>query len=382
MVDFVSWTGRAPSTDPGQTGEDDPSETAYLDSLIGSLQIPTSSKHSGLPRPPLRREITRVPREHPFSEVPDGCSVFSLDFSEDEHLLAAGTRLGEVIVYNTTSGLVDYHFPTNTERCPITALRFRPDSGGRKNLLAVCCADGSIQYWHVTSSRCLAKITLSDNCALACDYRGDGELLAIGGQDCAVRVFDSRHQLVHTLKSGILSDETSPGHSGRVCSVRFHNTDHNILVSGGWDRSLHVWDLRVERSVRSIYGPYICGQALDLRGDVVLSGATADRHQMQLWHLGSCKLMMDIPLPVAEASVWTCQFTCSTSGEVIVGGTHGLGAVLKISGAPETVVTAESNGLHTTYASACSRSGMVAFAGTPGSVVGYETELNLDSKKT
>ncbi len=41
-------------------------------------------------------------------------------------------------------------------------------------------------------------------------------------------------------------------------------------MSGGWDRTVNIWDLRLARAVRSVAGPYICGgDNLDIRGNEV-----------------------------------------------------------------------------------------------------------------
>ena len=35
------------------------------------------------------------------------------------------------------------------------------------------------------------------------------------------------------------------GHSGRVMTVSWHNTDHGMVISGAEDGTLHVWDPKV-----------------------------------------------------------------------------------------------------------------------------------------
>lgn len=51
-----------------------------------------------------------------------------------------------------------------------------------------------------------------------------------------------------------------------------------MLLSGGWDNNVKIWDLRTGAAVRSIYGPYICGDALDIHDGYVLTGSwRADR---------------------------------------------------------------------------------------------------------
>jgi hypothetical protein len=52
-----------------------------------------------------------------------------------------------------------------------------------------------------------------------------------------------------------------------------------ILVSGGWDRTVNMWDLRVHRAARSFSGPYICGgDNLDIRGEEVRGDAYRTLH--------------------------------------------------------------------------------------------------------
>jgi COMPASS component SWD3 len=50
------------------------------------------------------------------------------------------------------------------------------------------------------------------------------------------------------------------GHSNRVYCVKFRPGDTHTLMSGGWDNTIQIWDTRVGTSVRSIYGPHICGK--------------------------------------------------------------------------------------------------------------------------
>ena len=68
-----------------------------------------------------------------------------------------------------------------------------------------------------------------------------------------------------------------------------------VLVSGGWDHTLQIWDVRVNRSVRSIYGPYVCGDSIDVHGGVILAGSWRHAHPLELWDLGTCKLPTCLP---------------------------------------------------------------------------------------
>ena len=68
-----------------------------------------------------------------------------------------------------------------------------------------------------------------------------------------------------------------------------------ILLSAGWDRSVKVWDMRLQRCVRSIFGPYICGDAVDISRGQVLTGSWRHTNPLQLWDLGSSRLLTNLP---------------------------------------------------------------------------------------
>lgn len=46
-----------------------------------------------------------------------------------------------------------------------------------------------------------------------------------------------------------------------------------VLLTGGWDNTVQFWDMRVGHSVKSIFGPHISGDSLDICGDEVLTGS-------------------------------------------------------------------------------------------------------------
>lgn len=103
-----------------------------------------------------------------------------------------------------------------------------------------------------------------------------------------VRVYEENTKvLLSTMAEG--SGNKSCGHSNRVYAVKFKPNDLNVLISGGWDNTLQVaffsfsfclpffvltstlqiWDIRAGQSVRSIYGPHICGSFISFSSMLV-----------------------------------------------------------------------------------------------------------------
>ena len=119
----------------------------------------------------------------------EDAEAFCVRFSPDDTLLAAGCGDGVVRVYHTEDGRIAYKLEACASGLPTTAIRFRPTSAASKtrNVLLAANSDGTVQHWHVTSSRCLHTITEEDNQVYALDYALDGLRFATGGKDYTVR---------------------------------------------------------------------------------------------------------------------------------------------------------------------------------------------------
>jgi WD40 repeat protein len=133
------------------------------------------------------------------------------------------------------------------------------------NILVTGSADGAIRHWHATSGKCLhSKIENPDNHIYCMDFNPDGTLLAAAGKDHKIKVYDeTTKSLAFEMKE--LAD--LPGHSNRVFCVKFNKEQPTMIVSGGWDNTIQVYDTRYRGPVRSIYGPHICGDSIEIRRD-------------------------------------------------------------------------------------------------------------------
>ena len=166
-----------------------------------------------------------------------------------------------------------------------------------------------------------------------------------------------------------------PGHSNRIFALRFIDDDPNILLSGGWDSCVYIWDLREKASVGSIPGPNISGEALDYKKGYVVTGSHRGVEALELWDFGTRKRIQEICWSQNKkdqeglAYIYTCQFSKVTN-EYIVAGCSGLNEV-KIfdweKGCKELcTVTGLKKGCYTTDFGNCSKK--VAFSGGDGIV--------------
>ncbi|KNE71908.1 hypothetical protein AMAG_16334 [Allomyces macrogynus ATCC 38327] len=201
-----------------------------------------------------------------------GAHVHCAAFSPAGDLVALGLATGAVTTFHLSTGKqVRKLVRTDAELAvPCTAVAWRPDASGT---LAAAFPDGRVTFWHATSGTPLgAGIDEGDNQIFAAEYSrathsgNPGIRLATAGSDGTVRIYadptDSPRTLTHELVHGA-RDAHAAGHSNRVFCLRWHPRDPNTLASGGWDSTIQIWDLSSGTAVRAIYGPHICGIALD-----------------------------------------------------------------------------------------------------------------------
>ena len=253
--------------------------------------------------------------------------VFGIRFTPDGSMLAAACGDGSIRVFNTVTGRLTYHLVSERSHLPATCIRFRPTTEHSKtrNVLIASGSDGSVNHWHLTSRKCLHSFKEEENEVFALDFRPDGAQFATAGRDVAVRIYDeATKSLVTTLRGGYGKDV---GHSNRVFSLKYFHMDPNIILSAGWDNTIQVWDIRTDKSIRSIFGPHICGDAVDIHGNTILTGSWRPEDQLQQWDFHTGKLIETIPwdasgLGTEACCLYTAQYS-HPSGEFIVAGGSG-----------------------------------------------------------
>lgn len=264
--------------------------------------------------------------------------IFSVRFSPDGKFLAAGCGDGAIKIFNVSNGKVAYNLEGGSSvALPTTCIRFRPvtPSNRTKNVFLSANAAGSVQHWHMTSGKCLHSFSDEDNQVYALDYNDEGSQFVTAGKDTKVRIYEEATKTcLVTMEGGLAGDYTkaTPGHSNRIFSVKFTHDEH-IVLSGGWDNTVQVWDIRTGSSVRSFYGPHICGDALDLKGDEIVTGSWRPKDQLELWDFGTAKRITEIPWNAGQSEfaantqqpcfLYAAQFSKDSLGRFIVAGGSG-----------------------------------------------------------
>eukprot|EP00667_Euglena_gracilis_P017760 EG_transcript_18790 len=265
-------------------------------------------------------------------------TVFSVRFSPDGKLFAAALGNGTVQCFNapgTPHRTLRPQGPAK-EELPCTCARWVPSTA--KAMLAVACAAGSVQLLDVGTGQVAAAVPEPDNEVLTVDCSPDGTHFASAGSDRIVRVYDTATaQLLHELQSGYdFAGRVTAGHSNRIYSALYATP--TTLLTGGWDKTIQVYDTRAGKSIRTLFGPKVSGDGLDVRHTTVIAASCDAANQLQAFDFASGKEFPTEALcrRTGQSYLYSCKFSptgthvwaCGTQPNVVLGLDRQKGTVL------------------------------------------------------
>ena len=184
--------------------------------------------------------------------------LFSLAFSPDEQLLAAGGY--KVYLVNTR----DRRIVRTLEHAwnSVTGLAFSND--GR--LLAAASLDGVIRLWQVVNGRLVRELPEQEKAILAIAFSPDNALLATAGADQTVRLWRvADGKLMQTLK----------GHESIVGALTF-SADGALLASGALDGAINLWQVSDGKLLKTLKGHTDNVLGVAFMKDGLLASASSD----------------------------------------------------------------------------------------------------------
>lgn len=178
---------------------------------------------------------------------------------------------------------------TSPDELPISHIRWK----NNKRVL-VANVEGFLIEYDIESCAQVASVKEDDNQILALDFTAELGKIVTAGKDANIRIYDDNNKrLVRTYEKG---SWVSPGHVNRIFSTKFKNNDPNILISGGWDSSVFIWDIRQPKCVTAFVGPNISGDTIDTRDDVILTGSHRAKDSLELWDFKTTKKICDVEI--------------------------------------------------------------------------------------
>lgn len=193
----------------------------------------------------------------------------------------------------------------DTERkpCPITSIKFSPFTD--YCLTSYC--QGYVKLWDMDRGTCL-RTTEENNQVLALGVSPLLKQFASTSEDAKIHLYDLETGQLIRLFEGSYKANTADGHTSRIFCVKFHPFNENELVTGGWDNTVQVWDVRRPASCRYFTGPHICGDGLDFdkTGVKLLTCSFHLDKNLLIWNYERGELLVD--MTIDNSKVYSAMF--------------------------------------------------------------------------
>ncbi|RUS72744.1 hypothetical protein EGW08_019494 [Elysia chlorotica] len=256
------------------------------------------------------KELTVV-KEHKMHKSFGG--TFSMQFNFDGSLLAVGFGSGGIQLFSGETGEMARELRACRQGgSSIMCLRWHPKE---PHLLYAVDTEGHIFVYNTLTGELVTTITEQGNEINTIDFCVDGFNFATGGRDLNIRVYETKsNSLLKTFEGfnekSIVTNKHNMGNTMRVFCIKFHPNNQFVFISGGWDNHIKIWDIRDNNGIkRNIWGPHVCGDALDMKDHTILSGQWTALHSLQEYDYTSGKVAREIKYPNKDgAFLYAAQY--------------------------------------------------------------------------
>ncbi|KAF4598152.1 ubiquitin-protein transferase activating protein [Pleurotus pulmonarius] len=184
-----------------------------------------------------------------LGEAPEGAYISAVDFSNDGAYLGVGIGTGDVELWDVETGQKLRSMPGHQGQIAVLSWH--------QHILSSGCGDGSIWHHDVRMPRHKVMELMGHTgevCGLK--WRSDGELLASGGNDNVVNIWDARLGDVGEGARGT-AKWTKRNHTAAVKAIAWCPWQPSLLASGGGtnDATINVWNSTTGARLHTVQTP-------------------------------------------------------------------------------------------------------------------------------
>ncbi len=231
--------------------------------------------------------------------------VWTLAFDPEGTRLVSGGYDGLVKVWEVSSGQCLRTLEGHTRW--VRSLAMHPD--GRR--LATCSDDRSIRLWDLTTGSCLRVWPEQDHEVWSVAFSPDGSLLASGSAAGLVTVWDL---------SGEQCLWRSAAHGGTPASSLAFSPDSELLASAGHDARIQLWEVSSGAQLGALSGHTDVIQSVAFTAEGLLVSGGFDR-SVKLWQIGPRGEAGPCVGTLQGYSGWVWGLACGPAG-LLASGSH------------------------------------------------------------
>ncbi|XP_034936497.1 WD repeat-containing protein wdr-5.3-like isoform X2 [Chelonus insularis] len=257
-------------------------------------------------------------------------------YSPDGGMIVSSFGTGTIQIRNGETGKLRATLRNGLDTMPpVMCCCFNPL---HQNILYASSACGNIFLCTINTNQLSRFIEEPKNEINTIDVSANGRYIVSGGKDAALRLYDAESAKLITIykenEVDLTDNRVGNYHRMRIFTAKFHHSYVDLIVTGGWDDTVRIWDTRINTgSIKVIKGPHICGDAVDMKDSHIITGSWVVRGSLQLWDITTCKLIETImpvnrPTSLDGEFLYALQyFNGDPEGGHVVAGGSGTGAL-------------------------------------------------------
>ncbi|KAI3380529.1 hypothetical protein SNEBB_010540 [Seison nebaliae] len=245
--------------------------------------------------------------------------VMCLSCHPEDNIVAIGLIDGTINVLERAKFKLLKVLKYSSKKAPITELDWLRTKD--RYLLVSSDSAGHLMLWNWETVEMLKVFKEKQQIFTFCISNNQDSIFT-GGSDAIIRQYDLGQKiLINTLEASSVPSSID-GHVNRIYSLRANKNDDNKLYSGGWDKTIHIWDVHNKISTCFIFGPHIGSNTIDIDSDrnEILTGSYRHQDPLQVWSGSTCKLLKNYNLGDHPTQLYCCRFF--EDNDIIIGGVN------------------------------------------------------------
>jgi guanine nucleotide-binding protein subunit beta-2-like 1 protein len=176
-----------------------------------------------------------------------------------------------------------------------------------------CSWDRTLRLWDLNAGKTTRRFVDHKNDVLSVAFSADNRQIVSGSRDRSIKLWNTLGQCKYTI--------TENGHDGWVSCVRFSpNTKKPLIVSGGWDNMVKMWDLGTCKLTADLPGHTGNVNTVTVSPDGSLCASGGKDGTAMLWDLNDGKYLYELlcdagdeiyALVFSPSHYWLCAATSS-----------------------------------------------------------------------